>query len=99
MTVTDVLDLKDGDRCLILVSACCGSDMTGVEHGDHKACRYCRKADRTWLRYVAPFRSALLIERDGEWIDVGGGPDPTMKRQMTRTEAADREGSGLFWWG
>ena len=94
-----ITELRDGDPCLILVSACCGADMKGVEHGDHRGCRTCCKTDRTWLRYVAPFRSVLLIERDGEWLDVGGGPDWTMKRSMTHAEAADPEGAGLFWWG
>lgn len=73
--------LKDGDPVVVQVSACCDADMTGVEYGDHQACRRCKLTDRTWVEHVAPFIK-------------GHGPDWPNKRPL---EDGEDIGPYFYW--
>lgn len=90
----------EGQFCLILRSACCDADMTGVEYGDHRACRACYQTGREWIEYLSPFRSTNYIAReDGSLIDVGAGPDPHVRVLWEQGLEAAKERGDVFWWG
>lgn len=89
----------EGQFCLVLRSACCGADMTGVEYGDNRACRACKQTGRTWEEFLSPFRSTNYIVRDGQAIEVGAGPDLNVLVPWEGgVEAAQARGD-IFWWG
>lgn len=96
MTVESVTDLKDGDACIVLLSACHNATMKGVEYGDHQACRQCKRTGVEWVEHLAPFRSKNFLALDGEFVETGAGPD---YRAAVVIDECRPFPAGAFWWG
>ena len=88
----------EGTLCIILRSGCCDADMTGVEYGDHQACRRCKETDREWIHYLAPYRDHLYRFHRGELIDMGPGPDGNV-RDLYTGDLDEAKAAGYHWWG
>lgn len=83
-TANKPLPLDLGDAVIVLSSGCCDASMTGVEYGDHQACRSCGATNRQWVPHFA-----VITEHGGgftgpEWSTKVPSPvDPKIAAQRT----------------